>query len=88
MVSVEIENIINAQYPINVYISDIYVNNNYLIGIINTNPFPSGAVFDTTIPSIFNSIDTILVWMIDSNQCESFKLVECGGGDILQIKIQ
>jgi hypothetical protein len=87
MKSIEIENIVDGTYPISVYISDIYKNNNVLIGTINSDPYPSIISFDTSIPEIFNNIEEILINLVDANQCERLKKLECDFDTMFQISI-
>lgn len=76
MTQVRITNITGETLPVNVYISDIYGNNKYLIGTINST-VPPIVVYNVEIPSIFNTAPEIKLSLIDSNNCEISKLLDC-----------
>lgn len=72
-----IVNISNASFPIDVYIADTNANNKTFIGTINSGPVPPTVTFNTTIPAIFEGADEVMLIMIDSNNCEIFKVLDC-----------
>lgn len=73
--------------PISVYVSDIYGNNQSLIGTItNTGVIPPDARFYP--PSLFNSAPQIMLTLIDSNGCEKFKILDCTFGCGFTISVE
>jgi hypothetical protein len=85
MTQVRINYIYGGVYPINVYISDIYLNNQTLIGSISSGPVPPVVKFNTTIPSIFNTATQVILTISDNNGCEVFKILECTYGCAFEI---
>jgi hypothetical protein len=74
--------------PINVYVADIYGNNQTLLGVItNTGAIPPDASFYP--PSLFNSAPQIMVKLIDNNGCEKFEIIDCtfGCGFIISVEL-
>ena len=68
MTQIRIEAVSGAT-PINVYVADVYGNNQSLIGTItNTGVIPPAARFYP--PSLFNTAPAIMVKLIDANGCE------------------
>ena len=88
MTQVRITNISGGAYPINVYIADVYGNNQTLLGTINAGPVPPTVEYNTTIPSIFNTAPQIMLLMVDANNCNIFKLLDCTFGCTFQITIE
>lgn len=79
----------STAYPINVYIADVYGNNQTLIGTITsavppTETYNSG---DTTIPAIFNTAPQIMLLLTDDNGCQVFKILDCTFGCAFEITI-
>ena len=79
----------STAYPINVYIADVYGNNQTLIGTITsavppTETYNSG---DTTIPAIFNTAPQIMLLLTDANGCQVFKILDCTFGCAFEITI-
>lgn len=66
----------STAYPISVYISDIYGNNQTLIGTINEG-VPPIVNYNTTIPPLFSTADEVILKLIDNNGCELFKVLPC-----------
>jgi hypothetical protein len=68
--------------PINVFISDIYGNNETFLGVINGS-VPPDIEYNTVIPSIFQTAPEILLKMVDANNCQVFKVLTCEFGDFI-----
>ena len=89
MNQVRITEISGGTYPISVYISDVYGNNQTLLGTISSNPgFPPNVEYNTVIPAIFATAPEIMLKLVDSNNCEIFKILQCTFGCTFQITIQ
>ena len=88
MTQVRITEISGGTYPIQVYISDVYGNNQTLLGTIDTGPVPPVLEYNTVIPSIFNTAPEIMLTLTDSNGCSIFKLLQCTFGCTFQITIE
>lgn len=88
MTQVRITEISGGTYPINVYIADVYGNNQTLLGTISAGPVPPTVEYNTTIPSIFNTAPQIMLLMVDANNCNIFKLLDCTFGCTFQITIE
>jgi hypothetical protein len=72
--------------PINVYVADIYGNNQTLLGVItNTGAIPPDASFYP--PSLFNSAPQIMVKLIDNNGCEKFEIIDCTFGFTISVEL-
>ena len=73
--------------PINVYVADIYGNNQTLLGVItNTGAIPPDASFYPL--SLFNSAPQIMVILIDNNGCEKFEIIDCTFGCGFTISVE
>ncbi len=88
MTQVRITEISGGTYPIQVYISDVYGNNQTLLGTIATGPVPPVLEYNTVIPPIFNTAPEIMLTLTDSNGCSIFKLLQCTFGCSFQITIE
>ena len=88
MTQVRITEISGGTYPIDVYISDVYGNNQTLLGTINTGPVPPIIEYNTVIPSIFNTAPEIMLTLTDNNGCSIFKILQCTFGCTFQITIE
>lgn len=88
MIQVRITEITGGTYPIDVYISDVYGNNQTLLGTINPGPVPPIVEYNTVIPSIFNTAPQIMLTLTDNNGCSIFKLLDCTFGCTFQITIE
>jgi len=78
MTQIRIEAVTGAT-PINVYVADVYGNNESLIGTItNTGIIPPAARFYP--PSLFNTAPAVMVKMIDSRGCVRFEIIDCAYG--------
>lgn len=88
MVQVRITNISGGTYPINVYISDVYGNNQFFLGTINPGPVPPVVSYNSTIPAIFQTAPEIMLKLIDANGCELFKILDCTFGCAFEITVE
>ena len=89
MTQIRITDISGGTNPINVYISDVYGNNQSLIGTIATGTtVPPTVYYNTVIPSIFNTAPQIMLTLVDANNCSIFKILNCTFGCAFQITIQ
>ena len=88
MTQVRITEISGGTYPISVYISDVYGNNQTLLGTITSGPVPPTVEYNTVIPSIFNTAPEIMLKLVDGNNCEIFKILQCTFGCTFQITIE
>jgi len=88
MTQVRITEISGGTYPISVYISDVYGNNQTLLGTISTGPVPPVVAYNTVIPAIFSTAPEIMLKLIDANGCEVFKILDCTFGCTFNITIE
>lgn len=89
MTQVRITDISGGTYPISVFISDVYGNNQTLIGTIATGTtVPPTVYFNTVIPSIFQTAPQIMLTLFDANNCSVFKILDCTFGCTFQITIE
>jgi hypothetical protein len=89
MVQVRLTEITGGTYPISVYISDIYGNNQFLLGTIATGTtVPPVIYYNTVIPSIFQTAPEILITLVDSNGCQAMKILDCTFGCTFNITIE
>lgn len=88
MNQIRINEISGGTYPISVYISDIYGNNSSLLGVVSSGPVPPVVYFNSIIPSIFLTADQIMLSLIDDNNCEIFKILDCTYGCAFEISVQ
>ena len=88
MTQVRITEISGGTYPISVYISDVYGNNQTLLGTISTGPVPPVIEYNTVIPAIFQTAPEIMLKLVDSNNCEVFKILQCTFGCAFEITIE
>ena len=87
MNQIRINEISGGTFPINVYISDVYGNNQSLIGVISSGPVPPIVRYNSVIPSIFNTAPEVVLILTDSNECEIFKTLQCTFGCAFEITI-
>ena len=87
MTQVRIDLISGGTFPISVYIADVYGNNQSLLGVIGSGPVPPVVKYNSTIPAIFNTAPQIMLKLIDSNNCEMFKILDCTFGCAFEIKV-
>jgi hypothetical protein len=88
MNQVRITEISGGTFPISVYISDVYGNNQTLLGVINSGPVPPTVTYNSVIPAIFNTAPEIILKLTDSNECEIFKILQCTFGCAFEITIE
>jgi len=89
MTQVRITDISGGTNPINVYIADVYGNNQSLLGTIATGTtVPPTVYYNTVIPSIFETAPEIMLLLVDANGCQVFKILQCTFGCTFQITIQ
>jgi hypothetical protein len=88
MTQVRIDLISGGTFPISVYIADVYGNNQSLLGVIGSGPVPPVVKYNSTIPPIFNTAPQIMLKLIDSNNCEMFKILDCTFGCAFEITVQ
>lgn len=77
MNQVVIEEITGVEYPVSVFISDIYGNYKTLLGIINPGPVPPQVEYVNQIPAVFNNAPIIKITLIDDNECEIYSDLLC-----------
>lgn len=78
---------VTGTVPILVYVSDVYGNNQSLIGTItNTGVIPPAARFYP--PALFNSAPAIMLKLVDDNGCEKFEILECTFGCGFDISVE
>jgi hypothetical protein len=88
MTQVRITEISGGTYPISVFISDVYGNNSTLLGTISSGPVPPTVKYNNVIPAIFNTAPEIMLKLVDSNNCEIFKILDCTFGCAFEITIE
>jgi hypothetical protein len=89
MVQVRITQITGGTYPINVFISDIYGNNQFSLGTISTGTtVPPTLYYNSTIPAIFQTAPQIMLKLVDANGCESIRILDCTFGCAFNITIE
>jgi hypothetical protein len=89
MVQVRLTEITGGTYPISVYISDIYGNNQTLLGTISTGTtVPPIIYYNTVIPSVFQTAPEIMLKLVDANNCEAIKILDCTFGCTFNITIE
>ena len=88
MTQVRIDLISGGTFPVSVYIADVYGNNRYLLGTINSGPVPPTVYYNTVIPTIFNTAPEIMLLLVDDNDCEIFKILDCTFGCTFNITIE
>ena len=86
MTQVRIDFISGASTPVQVYIADVYGNNQSLIGTINTT-VPPEISYNSSIPPIFNTAPAIMLKLVDANGCELFKILDCTFGCSFNITV-
>ena len=92
MRQIRITDISGATYPVDVFIADVYGNNETYLGTITSgdapNPPFTSVNYTTQIPSIFNTAPAIMLLMVDSLGCKIFKILDCTFGCYFDIVIQ
>ncbi len=78
---------VTGETPIYVYVSDVYGNNESLIGTItNTGLIPPAANFYP--PSLFNNAPAVMVTLIDNRGCKKFEIIDCNYGCGFDISVE
>ena len=75
MTQIRITEISGGTFPVTVYISDVYGNNQTLIGTISSGPVPPVVEYNTVIPSIFSTAPEIMLRLVDGNNCDLVLLI-------------
>jgi hypothetical protein len=88
MVQIRITEISGVTYPVQVFISDVYGNNQYQLATINPGPVPPVQTYNSTIPSIFETAPEVMLKLIDDNGCELFKILDCTFGCAFEIIVE
>lgn len=89
MVQIRLTEISGGTYPINVFISDVYGNNQFQLGTINVGTtVPPIIYYNTTIPSIFQTAPQIMLRLVDANGCEVIKILDCTFGCTFNITVE
>lgn len=86
MVQVRITEITGGTFPVQAFISDIYGNNQFLLGTISG--VPPTVYYNTTIPAIFQTAPEIMLRLVDANGCESVKILDCTFGCTFNITVE
>jgi hypothetical protein len=87
MIQIRITEITGGTLPINVYLSDVYGNNQSLLGTI-TSSVPPVQTYNSTIPAIFETAPEVMLTLIDSNGCQVFKILQCTYGCAFEITVE
>lgn len=88
MNQIRITNISGGSYPMSVYVSDSSGNNETFLGSINPGPVPPIVTYNTTIPPILSTATQILLKIVDNNNCQLFKLLDCTFGCAFEITVE
>jgi hypothetical protein len=88
MVQIRITEISGGTYPIDVILSDIYGNYATTLATISAGPVPPVQTYNSTIPSIFQTAPEVMLKLVDANDCEIFKILDCTFGCAFEITIQ
>lgn len=88
MTQIRITEITDGAFPINVFISDVYGNNESLLGIIDPGPVPPTVKYNSVVPPIFQNAPEILLKLVGQNGCEVFKRFSCTFGCAFEIVIE
>ena len=88
MIQIRITEITGGTFPVSVYISDVYGNNQSLLGVIDPGPVPPVVKFSSVVPSIFEGVPAIMLKLVDVNGCEVFKTLPCTFGCAFEIIIE
>jgi hypothetical protein len=88
MVQIRITNISGGTYPINVFLADVYGNNQTFLGTIDPGPVPPAQQYNSTIPSIFETAPEVMLLLVDDNNCSVFKILDCTFGCAFEITIE
>ena len=87
VVQIRITEISGASYPVDVFVSDVYGNNQSYITTIYPGPVPPVQTYNSTLPPIFETAPEIMLTLIDADGCKLFKILECTYGCAFEITI-
>jgi len=76
MTQIRIDGITGVTYPVDLYVADIYGNNRYFLATISSGPVPPELAY-TTLPPIFETAPSVMLIMIDANDCQKFEILPC-----------
>jgi hypothetical protein len=76
MTQVRIDSITGVNYPIDIYVADVYGNNRIYLATVVSGPVPPELAY-TTLPPLFDNAPAVMVIVIDANNCEKFEIVPC-----------
>jgi hypothetical protein len=76
MTQIRIDGITGVTYPVDLYVADIYGNNRYFLATISSGPVPPELAY-TTLPAIFDTAPSVMLIMIDANDCQKFEILPC-----------
>ena len=76
MTQIRIDGITGVTYPVDLYVADIYGNNRYFLATISSGPVPPELAY-TTLPAIFDTAPSVMLIMIDANDCQRFEILPC-----------
>jgi hypothetical protein len=88
MTQIRIDEISGGTFPIDVFVSDAYGNNQALIGVITLGPVPPPIRFNSTIPSIYDTAPEVYVTLVDNLGCERTEVLICTFGCAFEIIIE
>jgi hypothetical protein len=76
MTQVRIDSITGVNYPVDIYVADVYGNNRTYLATVINGPVPPELSY-TTLPPLFDNAPSVMVIVIDTNNCEKFEIVPC-----------
>jgi hypothetical protein len=76
MTQVRIDSITGVVYPIDIYVADVYGNNRTYLATVINGPVPPELSY-TTLPPLFDNAPSVMVIVIDANNCEKFEIIPC-----------
>jgi hypothetical protein len=76
MTQVRIDSITGVIYPIDIYVADVYGNNRTYLATVINGPVPPELSY-TTLPPLFDNAPSVMVIVIDANNCEKFEIIPC-----------
>jgi len=76
MTQIRIDGITGVTYPVDLYVADVYGNNRYFLATISSGPVPPELAY-TTLPAIFDTAPSVMLIMIDANDCQTFEILPC-----------
>lgn len=76
MTQIRLDGITGVTYPVDLYVADVYGNNRFFLATISSGPVPPELAF-TTLPPIFDTAPSVMLIMIDANDCQTFEILPC-----------